>query len=1068
MKKFKLIVYSAYIAFLLGYITASGQQKIATNNKCGTDSYLISSYKKNPGNKQTVEKANQLLNKEIQQRLSLNHIERNNLKNTQAIITIPVVVHIVLPEPEAVTDSEIQSQLDVLNRDFAGLNSDSSNIFPMFPYSLRGHSNIRFCLAQKDDNGNLTNGIERRCSNTVSSISSNDPIKISAYGGLDAWDPSRYFNIWVSNANIAGVLGYATYPFSFLSYTEPDFKYQGVVIARSGFGNITSPYQSNRGRTLVHETGHYFGLFHTFEGGCENQDFNLSSFNGSSTDDTPAQINATGSGNPSINKCPSGNIATGCSSGIDSGRLYQNYMDYSEDPCMTLFTVNQVTRMEAALDLFRVSLKTSDACKAPVLLTNNISAIEILQPFGGRDGLYKGCQIETANIYCTSSVPYTVSPQVKFRNTGSNPINEVDIWYSIDDNAAIFNNKTVFHTALPSLADTIITITPISFNGGPHVLKIFTRNPNTIPDSKPDNDTVSANLYIDLPLPSPVTQGFESPVFPADGWKIFQSSKDNVTWERTVLGQQSGIAAAFMNFYNYQNNGHIDNLVSPAIDISNADSILVSFARAYRQYSLTPDNFLDTLEVVISEDCGATYKSVWQKWGTELVTNPGPTGLIEWFPLATDWLSATIDVKPFVSPGAGSLQIGFRTKNGFGQNLFLDDINIRTFIKTRRDAAIVQIKEPFDRLCSRTFTPGFVIANKGTDTLRTININYVLDGAAVNTQTWTGILLSGQTTTVSYAPITLLTGGSHTFKVYTSDPNVLPDQNTSNDSLGAPFFVFDAVFAQVSEGFEATVFPPANWYITRSNAVYNWDRTTLASKDGIASSMIRNRRYNGNGSTDDLYSPLVQINNADSVFVKFDLAYAALRYSGNTNVAMDTLEILFTKDCGHTFTSIYKKGGESLRTLQNHYIYSPNDTTGFIPGHRSEWRTDSIDLTAIAGSSGTFQLVFRNTNNNGNNIFLDNILINQVTLPARLKKEGWLVFPNPSTGLFYVRHYLRPVNLTGIQIVNTGGQLIWFQQFNGNALSNIPLDLSRYMAGIYFIRLLYTDKVITQRIIKTN
>ena len=131
-----------------------------------------------------------------------------------------------------------------------------------------------------------------------------------------------------------------------------------------------------------------------------------------------------------------------------------------------------------------------------------------------------------------------------------------------------------------------------------------------------------------------------------------------------------------------------------------------------------------------------------------------------------------------------------------------------------------------------------------------------------------------------------------------------------------------------------------------------------------------------------------------------------------------------------------------------------------------QWRMDSINLTAIAGTNGTFQLAFRNINNNGNNIFLDNIRINQVTLPAKLKREGYLVIPNPSRGFIIVQHYLPPVNLKAVQAFNTRGQMVWEKRYNGNALSSIPVNLSQVSNGVYVVRLLYTDRVITQRIIK--
>ena len=99
-------------------------------------------------------------------------------------------------------------------------------------------------------------------------------------------------------------------------------------------------------------------------------------------------------------------------------------------------------------------------------------------------------------------------------------------------------------------------------------------------------------------------------------------------------------------------------------------------------------------------------------------------------------------------------------------------------------------------------------------------------------------------------------------------------------------------------------------------------------------------------------------------------------------------------------------------------------------------------------------------------IYLDNINIYSVTLPAKLKANGYLISPNPFNSWISVRHYLRPVNLRGIEILNAAGQKMWEQDYNGNALSNIQINLSGFAAGVYMMKLVYDNKVITERIVK--
>jgi hypothetical protein len=268
------------------------------------------------------------------------------------------------------------------------------------------------------------------------------------------------------------------------------------------------------------------------------------------------------------------------------------------------------------------------------------------------------------------------------------------------------------------------------------------------------------------------------------------------------------------------------------------------------------------------------------------------------------------------------------------------------------------------------------------------------------------------------------------------------------------------------QSFEQAAFPPAGWWLNASNQIYSWMPNMLGATDGAQSAWMRNYVFSGSGARDELYTAPVSTGNSDSVFIRFDLAYGGVAIPANPGQSSDTLEILLTQDCGQTFTSVYKKWGTELQTEKRLPSYSVQDTIGFLPLSKGDWRTDSINLSAFQNPTKKMQLVFRNINNNGNNLFIDNIHLWTITLPNKLKQNGYLISPNPTRGLVRLQHYQPPSDLRALQLINAQGQLVWQQQYNGNAGTNIAIDLSAYAAGLYSLRMIYSSKTLLQRIVK--
>jgi hypothetical protein len=238
---------------------------------------------------------------------------------TVPLITIPVVVHILYHTPaENISDEQVQSQIDALNKDYQKQNPDTVDI-PAYYRSLAANCGFRFGLALLDTNSQATTGIVRRQTN-LAGFTINDGIKFSASGGDDGWDGDRYLNIWVGNLT-GGILGYS-------SVVGGPKASDGVVVLYTAFGtNGTATAPFNRGHTATHEVGHWLNMIHTWgDDSCGNDQVS----------DTPPQ-EGPDYGDP-------GGIVLSCSN-EPYGNLYMDYMDFTNDIGMHLFTYGQRDRM---------------------------------------------------------------------------------------------------------------------------------------------------------------------------------------------------------------------------------------------------------------------------------------------------------------------------------------------------------------------------------------------------------------------------------------------------------------------------------------------------------------------------------------------------------------------------------------------------------------------------------------------------------------------------------------------------------------------------------------------------
>ncbi|MFZ1730468.1 MAG: M43 family zinc metalloprotease [Bacteroidota bacterium] len=371
---------------------------------CGTMEYLEKQKKADP----TLEARMQLQEELLQQRLA--DMKKSKIYSLEKgkpgtpppppptpppiqSITIPVVVHILYNTPEQdFTNQQVIDQIAITNRDYAGLNLHSMGTFPD---GMKDNTHIQFCLAQKKIDGSPTTGIERR-QTSVTAFPTDNSMKYYSSGGLDAWDPTVYMNIWVVNLLDYG--GYAQFPTSGINMLY------GVVVKYTYFSPTDTTAYAGCGMVTGHELGHCLNLRHVWgddDVACTGTDY---------CDDTPNQ--AGNSRFMDLSSIPTTGLVTDACSPVAPGIMYQNFMDYTWDIKTANFTPDQTLRMQAlfvAPSGLLVPLLSSTAgspptsCEIPTLLrtialtktTASIAWTDMYNNFSGYTIRYKKTSVST-------------------------------------------------------------------------------------------------------------------------------------------------------------------------------------------------------------------------------------------------------------------------------------------------------------------------------------------------------------------------------------------------------------------------------------------------------------------------------------------------------------------------------------------------------------------------------------------------------------------------------------------------------------------------------------------------
>ncbi|OWY19120.1 hypothetical protein C7N43_30135 [Sphingobacteriales bacterium UPWRP_1] len=599
---------------------------------CATDEVTQNMFRQYPATMHLHESMERAYRQKIQE-LGNSAYER---MGGDPILTIPVVVHIVhrtgipVGTEENLTDADIISVINGVNDRYA----HSSGTAYSNPYS-GVNIGVELCLAQRDPSGNFTTGIVRHADNT---LAENDITTYNTQLGY-YWNTTQYMNIYIthsiSGGGTSGVAGYSTLASSHGNNGD------GVVIVYSAWWS----------GLLAHESGHYFNLEHNFQGGCPN---NNCLTNGDKVCDTPPKNSAGGAGagcSPS-NSCntddddlstnnPFRPVASGGLGDVTDSN--ENYMDYSGG-CWGAYTVGQKQRMRLAITTTRASLLANNYC----FFTNNDAGIT-------------GVTSPSASV-CQA----TVTPVVTLRNFGGATLTSVSI-------IAVVNTAWQYtHTwtgSLPTDGTTNVTLPDLTLASGANTLVFFTLDPNSSPDGYTANDTFIFEVNYGG-TPPPISQNFEGAFVPAQ-WSL-TNPDGATTWQQA--SSTCNANSAYINNYSYNAPGNLDHLLSPLVSLVGYSGATLTFDVAYAPFT----GYTDGLLVSVSTNCGATFTEVYNKSGLTLATAPAIGS--SFIPAdCSQWRTETVNLNAY----AGSqILLRFTNVNGYGNNLYLDNVNLSGVVAT--------------------------------------------------------------------------------------------------------------------------------------------------------------------------------------------------------------------------------------------------------------------------------------------------------------------------------------------------------------------------------------------------
>lgn len=919
--------------------------------------------------------------------------------------TIPVVVHVIhngtgVGVGANIPDAQIETQIRILTEDFRRLNADISKTPAEF-LGVAADAQLEFVLAKQDPRGLPTSGIVRVQGPKTSYSPSDAPL----IGQLALWPPDEYLNIWVVPL-VSPFIGYASFPISELpglNFPSNTVETDGVTIDYRYFGEGNNAVGGSRGRTATHEIGHFLGLRHIWgDGDCSVDDF---------VSDTPSQDSPN-------NSCRLDNPRFSC----DVRDMAENYMDYTPDACMNLFTAGQVNRMDVVLEFSprRASLVNSRATIAPQLLNNDLGIERILNP---------------QDFICTNEI----TPQIIVFNSGTNPITTTQI--EIKNNGIVLETR-IFSVNLTTGQSAILSFNPITLNQtGINEFESTILSVNNTMDSNPSNNRMSSSPSLQSVIAVPYTY------IPADfntKW-IVENPDGGFTWEQRNMNI-SGVPqnTIMLRHYEYDGAGELDYFISPQIDLSAYPNAQLTFNLAYGPYEA--NGFGDALLVAISTDCGNSFDLLNPPYNKDRdFLETTSSTLDEFVPVSENQFRREI-VNLAKFSDLGTVRIAFISRNGYGNNIYLKDIEILSEETFKYSVSINELMNPKPITNGEHTQETLSITNTGNLPVSGFLFNRKTNNSTTQSFLARGFALpAGETSNINLPNSTSL--GLNKLEYSLTAPNF--DQNESDPSTLIRYIVqnTEQTRAPWRQNFD-NVTSIGPWVtVNPENNLEAWDLAAL--QVGSTGSNVAKIEVQKALNSYWLGSPRFDLSISSQASVFFD------RASGPVSPGT-VFKLLASKDGGVTYQEVYRKTGNEISTVQNSEA-NPNSPNDYI--------RDYVNLTAFAGKGNEksrLAFVLEGGEETNSTLYLNNIELflsaNEEPVNPGLGKT--VIYPNPAREIFNIAFNLETFETINIQIFSATGALVQDIDYPNTLNQTYSFSSKLFSKGLFVVKI--TSRSITE------